>query len=189
MASEVGIWNLALTPLGVNRVMDPLDETEQARKCSAIYEEVRDDELSSHPWNFAKARELCALNSTAPKFEFAYSHKKPSGALRLLEIESNELPYKIEGDNILCNINPLYVKYIRGVVDPNEMPAYFRVLVAARMTVELAFSLTNSSVFMERFMTIYTEKKKQARASDAQEGRPTAIFSDRWVDCRVGNVR
>lgn len=188
MASVVEIWNLALISLGVDRVLDPLEESEGARKCAAVYPILRDDELSSHPWNFAINRKSLALTPDEPEYGFASSFQLPSDCLRVIELFP-KYEYKVEGDRLLTNSGDASVMYIRQVTDPNAMPPYFRNLLSSRIRYELAYSLTDSATAIERFFALYETIRNKAKAIDAQEGTPTNLFSDRWINARAGNVR
>ncbi len=54
--TEVQIYNLALISLDVAVVTTTADAVDPARKLLAIFDHIRDDMLSKHPWNFARKR-------------------------------------------------------------------------------------------------------------------------------------
>ena len=56
MSSKVEIGNLALTKLGAARITSFADDSKQARALSAIFDPMRDAELTLHPWSFAILR-------------------------------------------------------------------------------------------------------------------------------------
>ena len=190
--SLIGIYNLALVPLGVDRVLDPSEETEQARKCNEIYPYIRDDELSGHPWNFAVKRIQCALTTDTVIDvidDYTYAYAVPSDNLRILAIETEEDAFKIIGNRIYTDVSTLYVEYISQVTDTNKFSSAFKCLVAARLKYELCFSLTGArNMTLELYEALRIERKR-AKAIDAQEGTPTSIFSDRIVDARRGTPR
>lgn len=53
---EVDIANAALIALGQSTITALTDENENARRCDAVFDIVRDDLLVKHPWNFAIKR-------------------------------------------------------------------------------------------------------------------------------------
>jgi hypothetical protein len=112
--SLVGIYNMALVPLGVDRIMDPSEETQQARKCNEIYPYLRDDELSGHPWNFATVQVQCALTTETPLFDYVYAYQLPSDCLRIIKIYEDEDAYQIIGDKIYTDVSSLYIEYIKN---------------------------------------------------------------------------
>jgi hypothetical protein len=187
--SLVSIYNLALIPLSVDRVLDPLEETEQARKCNEIYPILRDDELSGHPWNFAVVRVQCLLTTDVPVYEYSCSYQVPSDCLRILEVECEDTAYRREGDRIVTDESPLYIQYIQQVTDTNLFSPAFKSLIGARLKFELCTSLTgNKTMALELYSALQGERKR-AKAIDAQEGTPGRLFSDRVVNARQGSVR
>jgi len=53
---SVDICNQSLIALGQSTITTLSDENENARRCNALYETVRNDLLCKHPWNFAIKR-------------------------------------------------------------------------------------------------------------------------------------
>ena len=187
--SLIGIYNLALVPLGVDRVLTPTEETAHARKCNEIFPYIRDDELSGHTWNFALARESCALSTETVLYEFSYAYQKPSDCLRIIDIEDDDDAYKIIGDKIYTYASPLYIEYIKQITDTEQYSAAFKSLLAARLKYELCFSLTGSRTMTLELYEALVQERKRAKAIDAQEGTPKNIFSDRIINARSGDVR
>lgn len=56
MAAEVDIWNMALRQLGAAPLTATTDDVESARILDDIYDMIRDEVLTAHPWNFAVRR-------------------------------------------------------------------------------------------------------------------------------------
>jgi len=186
--SLVGIYNMALVPLGVDRVMDPAEETEPARKCNELYPYIRDDELSQHPWNFALERIACARTTSTPLYGYSYEYQLPSDSLRIIDIETSADSFKREGDKILTDVTTLYVRYIKQITDTNEFSPSFKSVLAARLKFELCFSLTNSRTMTEELYAALTKIRRIAKGVDAQEGTPENITSSRITNCRTGSI-
>lgn len=68
MASQVEIWNLALLRLGESPLNAITDDTNPARVCGAIYDQVLAETLAAGPefgWRFAARRGSVNVNNTA----------------------------------------------------------------------------------------------------------------------------
>lgn len=188
--SLISIYNAALVPLGADRVLDPLEESDQAIKCNEIFPDIRDDELSSHPWNFALERAQLARTTDTPLYDYTYEYQIPSDSLRVIEIETDEDAFEREGDRILTDVSTLYVQYIKQITDTNAFSPSFRAVLSARLQFELAGSLTShGTTYITMLYEIYQRKVKRAKAIDAQEGTPQALFADRAVNARLGRPR
>lgn len=189
--SNVKIANLALVALGADRIMAITEASENARKINEIYEFIRDEVLSSHPWNFAIKRDTLAQLSATPAFGYTYYHQRPSDCLRILDVyydtseSSRLLDYKIEGDRILSDYTSLYIKYIYRNDDPTKYSMTFASAFASRLAAELAYPITNSTTLGKAMLDIYNDKLRMARGFDAQEsGKTEKLEEDQWLESR-----
>jgi len=64
----VNIANLSLIALGQQTITALTDENENARRCNAVYETMRDTLMAKHPWNFAIKR-ATLVNITTPSVD------------------------------------------------------------------------------------------------------------------------
>jgi len=190
--SKVGIFNMALVPLGVDRILDPDETSAQAIRCNELYPYIRDDELSGHPWNFATERIQCALTDETVIDvidDYTYAYQVPSDCLRVLAIETEDDPYKVIGDKIYTNTSTLYIEYIKQVTDTDLFSPSFKTLIAARLKYELCYSLTLSKTMTLELYEALRAERKRARSIDGQEGTPISHHSDQIINCRSGSVR
>lgn len=189
MASEVEICNMILVPLGVDRISSLTEETEGARKCNATYTNFRDQELSSHTWSFATYRVQLAQTTGTPAFGYDLEFQLPSDSLRIVNIDTMDYGYKVEGDKLVTNYTTPYVRYIRRITDPNKFTQPFIEVLVARGQYELCFALTGSKTLMTGLYEVYERKRRRAVAIDSQSsGTPDKYVSDRLIDSRTGNV-
>lgn len=83
MASEVAICNKALSRIGIDQLIESLnDPNSRARQCLLHYAETRDEVLEDFPWNFAQKVSALAVVSgvTVPGWQYVYRY--PSDCLR-----------------------------------------------------------------------------------------------------------
>ena len=189
LASEVNVANLALTDLGADRIIALDEDSENARKVNAIFNLVRDAELRSHPWNFAIARRNFNQTVNTPVFGFDSEFQIPGDVIRILSSENrNYDEYVREGDKILVNDTSFKARCIIRVEDPTIWDEAFVACFGARLSAELAYSITDSRTVAADKWDIYREKKRQATGIDAQEGTPLEFLADEWLDSRLGGV-
>jgi hypothetical protein len=190
MASKVGICNTALTFLGADRITAITDNTENARRLNAIYDQCLEDVLRSHPWNFSITRVALALLATTPAFGYDYEFQLPTNCLRLVEVSdgTNVLTdYKVEGRKILTDYTTIYIKYITVVSDPNQYTSQFIFVLASRLAAELAYAITNNKSTAELAAQVYQARLQTAKETDAQESDSVNIIDqDSWaIDNRI----
>jgi len=197
--SNVEICNIALTGLGANNIMDLTENTEEARKCNVLFENLRDEMLEGHLWNFAIKRSSdLALSATSPEWEFTNKYQLPTDCLRVLKtnfespIQStnrrNDRVWKVEQGYLLTDEGSVKIQYIAKVTDPTQQLRAFQTALAARLEAELAFSILQSASIAEAKWKLYEMKLRNAKALDAQEGTPDDVMADEWTDSRYVNT-
>jgi hypothetical protein len=189
LASEVSVANLALTDLGADRIIALTEDSENARKVNAVFALLRDAELRSHPWNFAVARRNFNQTTNTPEFEYDSEFQIPGDVLRILSSENRGIDEWVrEGDKILVNDTSFKARCIIRITDPTIWDEAFVTCFAARLSAELAYSITDSRPVAADKLKIYLEKKRIATGVDAQEGTPMELLVDEWLDSREGGV-
>ena len=183
--SVVQIVNNALVRIGANAILTLTEDSEAARAANLIYEQVRDACIRDHVWNFAVNRVELAQNSTSPAFKFSYQYNLPSDCLRVLQMESMDMFYQIEGGKLLTNEGTAKILYLARVEDVNLFDSMFVEALSARIAAELAVTLAESNTLYTNMMEIYRQKLSDARSMDAQESGYREIIADTWLDSRL----
>lgn len=199
MASEIQVANRALTKLGSNRITSLTDDVKAARSISSCFEDIRDDELRSHRWQFAMKRISLAALSEAPAFGFARQYALPPDFLRL-DMINDEYPaavmdnyigaetqeYMIEGNLILTDIEaPLKLRYISRVTDPNQWDVNFREAMASRLAMEICEDLTQSDTKKQSAAGDYKRAITQAVRTNSIEKPPSTPPDNTWIVSRL----
>jgi hypothetical protein len=186
--SETSIVNLALVKLDASRITSIDDESENARKAQAIYDKIRDEVLRAHPWNFAVDRVALALLASTPVFGYTYQFQIPTNCLRVLGVYDSggvkQSDYKREGDKILCDLDAVYIKYIRKETDPNKYDANFIAAFSTRLAAELAYPITHSTSMGDTQLKLYTQLLAIAKSIDGQESSSTEVVGDEFIESR-----
>ncbi len=132
MSSEVEIANRALQHVKVSkRISSRSQGTKEANAIDEVFDEVRDNLLDLHNWNFATKRVKLARLATTPAFEWDYEYQLPALFLRAVSVSDNSthrghVAYQLEGGKLLSDASDIYLVYIAQITDPNQMPPTFR---------------------------------------------------------------
>ena len=193
MASKVDICNRALASIGVKqRIASLTEDTEAARKCALVLDDVIDEVLRAYNWNCATARSALARSASAPAFGYSYKFALPAGpdppyCLRVVSIEDEDecSDYRIEGRYLLSDETACKILYIKRITDVNELDTLCKSAIAARLAAELAFPMTNSNSLQESMWTLYAGKLQEASEIDAQEGTAGKFESESWIEERL----
>jgi len=192
MATEVSICSNALRKLGDDPITSLTDDTERARLCNSFYESSRDSCLRSHPWNFAITRATLAQLSTTPAYGFSYQYALPTDpyCLRVLEMEYQDYIFKIEnlaeqGRVLLTDEGEAKIIYIARVTDPSLFDSMFVDVLTAKLAVDLAYPITNSTTLQAQMQKLFERKLSEARSLDSTEGSTDSLISTVFTDFRA----
>ena len=192
MASVVNMCNSALNLLGASTISALTDDTKNARLCNQRYEPVRNRVFRSHAWNCLHKRVQLAQNSTAPVVEYDHAYALPSDCLRVLKIHNGttdsiatSLDYKLEGRNIVTDIDTVFVIYIALDTDPNNYDTYLRESISHQLAADLAYAITNNATLANQYMTRADERLREARFIDATENSLGTVEANEFTDARL----
>lgn len=183
--SVVQIVNNALIKIGVNSILTLTEDSEAARAANLIYEQVRDDVLADHVWNFAVKRVELAQDTDSPVFGFANQYALPVDRLKVLGLGDGTIQFTIEGSKLLTDSDTAQIKYIRRVEDPNEFSPKFIEALSARLAAELAIPLVDSNSLYQNMYEVYGLKLREARTIDSQESGDAEVVVDTWLNGRI----
>jgi hypothetical protein len=190
MASEVEISNLILVPLGVDRISSLSEDSPQAKTMNQMFASLRDRELVSHTWSFATDRVQLAQTANTPAFGYSLEFQLPADSLRVINIDTNDYGYRVEGDKLLTDWSTPYVRYIKRITDTNRFTQAFIEVLVARGQYELCYSLTGSKTLLKSLFDVYVAKRRLHVGVDSQAaGTPYGLYSDRLRDSRYGSIR
>jgi len=151
--------------------------------------------LETTGWNWAiTSRKLTHNSRLETDWGYRFTHEKPSDFHRLDGVFSDEYmrspvkDYQDEGLNIHCNLNEIFLKYVSKdfLYNPAVWPAYFRRLVAAKLSYDVrATPEAELDVYgQQRVEMEYKSRKNEAENVDTQQSPPQVIHTGRWVRSR-----
>ncbi len=198
MPGEVDVINVGLTHIGATPIVSLLDGSVSANAAGKIYEQTRDDLLSSHPWNFATQRVKLAQSATAPAFEFDHAYALPSGWLRTISVHNNDaghgtILYRMElvnGQRVLVtSSDDVYLRYVAQITDANLMTPDFRAALSLAMARNLSIPLASSNTLYELMTRAADRVVAKARSTDAMGSFPELRPRGSWASSRGGGRR
>lgn len=193
MATQVEIYNLALTRLGHDRLIDPSDAVEAAYVLESIWPMTRDAVLASYPWRFAiKRTSLAALATVPAGTEWALQYTLPDECLRIVQVgeawsfyEPDLEVFNVEGGKILTNeSSPLFIRYVQRVTNTGLYPAQFARVVAMQLAMDACEKITNSSAKLQQIEQAYAMAVLQAKRQNAIERPPQRLVDSDWIAAR-----
>lgn len=127
--------------------------------------------------------------------DYAYRFPLPSDLIRLVRINGGHTTeYRVEGGfnntgdaarYIYTDESTVDIEYVFDVTDEADFDPLFTDLLAARLSAEISFYLTDNSTLTEQAWKIYQDKLRETRALDAREGTPRGLEADTWLNARL----
>jgi hypothetical protein len=197
MATQVGICNAAIIPLGGQPIIALTDLTKEARACNELWDFAFQEVLGACNWNFAK-KWVALTEYEAYTFvdgEYAYAYTLPTDFVRLVRTEYSEEKHDIRGGYILCNSDNLSIEYVWLVTDYTSLPYYFVTALVERIKADLAIPLARKETkqvdYLTRYLTVYLPKAMKIdgqHRSNPQQTSPMVHTesNDTWLQSRTG---
>ncbi len=185
MAADIDIINAALSKLGEQPLLAVSDPSPPGRLANRTYADIRDALLRELPWNFAMKRDALAADAAAPSWGYDRQFVLPGDCLRLVQIDNDgDEDWRNEGGKIVTDmVAPLNIRYVARVAE-GLMDATFREALAARLAMEWAEPLSQTTTLTDAMATLYKNKLQVARAADGQVDRQQAITADDFITAR-----
>jgi hypothetical protein len=180
MASQVDIVNMALMKFGNISIQSISDSTPQARAAAVLWSIVRDELLFSYPWKFAMKRETLDTPSvTEPEFEYDYKYTLPADCLRVWELYNTDANYVVEGGELYCSDDEIYLKYTAQITDVTMFPPSFVASLACKLAAELCPKLSDNKQLRASLLQEFDLTISRAYKLDAIEGQQELFKGER----------
>ena len=181
-ATDVSICSNALLLLGAKTISSFNDDSDGALLASNLFEITRDSIIRSHPWNCCIKRETLAPDAATSQPDWAYQFSLPSDVLRVISVGEAgiEDPYLVEGRKILCDQNPLYLRYVYRNTDPTSWDAMLVRACELAMAAAMAYPITLSASVRDSMRQELEMHMRRARSVDGQED-PPQTFGDSYL--------
>ena len=177
--TKVSVCSNALIKLGDDPITSLTDNTNRARQCNRLFEQVRQAVLRGANWNDSAKRQKLAQLADAPAWEFAYAYSLPNDYQRMIKtsLDDDKLVYKIEGKTLLTDEAEVYIKYVYDNDDLSTYDSLHVDALTAKMAYELANAITSKNSLMVAMAQEYNTKINEAKTVDGME-EPQDTFTD-----------
>lgn len=196
MASQLEIYNMALSHLAVGKLVGSLTEASQEQRvCALFYETARDSVLRDHPWAFAKKRATLSLVANDPNDEWEYSYRVPSDCVFFRRVVSGArvdlndtlIEYELVGDDagelIYTDLVNAECEYTMRVTETGRFRSDFVLALSYRLAALVAPRLCGSSAekLAQKAEAKYQLELSKAVANSLNESRkilPSSMEAD-----------
>ncbi len=185
MASKIDIISNALLILGHDTINSLSDPGRVVRIAVSLYDDIKEDELTSSNWTFAKQQAQLAKLSVGPIDQFESAYQLPSDLLKVLYI-TPRVRYKIYGDKLYTNESgAVFINYIANVSETMFTPTFSRMLsmaLAVDESIPIREGFTTSQLLEQR----YLKRRARATQTDSSQNPQDRIASNPLLAARLG---
>ena len=175
MAGLTDLFNAALVFITAEKITTPDEESEEARRCLAVWEQLRDEVLRAYAWHSATRRKSVTADAGgAPDFGWTYRFTLPADCIRVIGLSDPAVAFSVEGRYLLSDTTPAEIVYTARI-DPELMDALLFDTLAKRLAAEIAFSVTNSTTLTAKMFDIYQKVMAVAQAADGRESMAALV--------------
>jgi len=198
MATQLGLYNAALTEVG-DRALVSLDENREPRRVlDTVYADTVRDCLEQGQWNFAlRSVRLDADGDVTPAFGFAHIFDKPDDWVRTVGLSASETfapplaRYHDEAGVWAADMTPIFARYVSSGgaygLDLNAWPRSFARLVELTLAFRVCERLAHSGGLAQRLARDAGDALRIALNRDAMNEAPPRLRPPgAWTRARAG---
>ena len=190
MADKTTIINRALSLLGAEPIVNLTDNTPEAKIANRFYEESRKSILSECLWNFATKRVVLNAIVGTPVWSLDQVNnifQLPSDIIRIFGISAPGAIWRIEGEQLITNVNEIGILYVWDLKDTTKFSASFVDAFSDKLAADMGFSVLNSNTETKMLLEKYDGVSlPKAMAENSQTGTPPQIDDNLWSYSRCG---
>lgn len=200
--SKVSICSSALNLLGEAAIASLTDDSDAARVCAQLYDNIKWSLISAYPWSFSKKKAQIPRLVAAPTTRWRYQFQLPTDRLgdvfALLPTDAvGATPiknYEVQGSKVLYDGLELWIDYQYNV-NEGDMPPHFVQLLIYACAADFCMPITHESALAghwhERAFGTPSENNRggffrTAVNIDSRGHPPPVIESNELIDVRYG---
>jgi hypothetical protein len=183
--SKIDIFNLALAKIGSIAISDPDGAAKGAEYCTIFYDEIRQEVLREHPWNFATKRIAFAEAAAEPDFGYDYAYSLPADCLFVRHLSEEKYKWVVESGELLTDMEGAKAIYTRDIDDPNDFDPLFVGAFATRLAAEVVAALKPQDGSKRKILwEMYEIILNRAKTANAKERKKKPEPKNAFVDAR-----
>lgn len=189
--NKTGIVNRALGKIGGERITDISDVNDPlAIKYNDIFDDIFEEVLDAHTWNFAIFRKTLVRSPDAPnsnEWEFQYFLPTDPLIVKPMSVNTEYASdfYRIEGNRLLTNAEEAILQYV-GLVNISACSKLFLNAVATRLAAELAYDITSSRTMQAEMYNLYELDLQKAVSADNFSDGDDIYQDPEYLQVRLG---
>jgi hypothetical protein len=198
--TNVSLCSSALNLLGESAIASFTEDSDKARTCAQLYQNIKDSLIAMYPWSFSRKKvQLARLTSTPIsrwKYEYTMPTDRVGDAYAVFPSDAIDTApttnYDVQGGKLLSNYGEIWIDYQYSATEVN-MPAHFKQLLIYVLAFNYAGTVTEmdtkAAFWKETAFGSPSENMRggffRTAANTDSRGRPNeAMSSDDFIAVR-----
>lgn len=191
--TDIEVAQRAMVLVGMEPLSSFTESTDEALVMNTVYEDVVQDCLAMHNWNFATGQKQLGRLSDAPldRWEAAYQLPTEPAVVQVQTITIDEIvqTYDIYEDKVYINADvndDVVLSYIFRVPTRDWIPP-FTLWVIYRLANVLSLSVIRKGDIARSYQNLADTQFRMAKARDSQQTTTQSVALDRFTKVRLGS--
>ena len=192
-STDIEVAQKAMVLIGLEPLTSFTDQTDEALVANTIYEDVVEDCLSQHNWNFATGQKTLARLTATPvdRWDAAYALPTSPPVVQVLTVTIDGTPqaYDIYENAVYINAEVSETVVLNYVFRPEvrNWPPSFTMWTIFRLSSILALSVTRKGDVAKSYVDLAEQQFRRAKARDSQQVTTQGLRPTRYHRVRLGN--
>ena len=192
-STDIEVAQKAMVLIGLEPLTSFTDNTDEALVANTIFEDVVEDCLGQHSWNFATGQKTLARLANVPvdRWDAAYALPTSPDVIQVLTVTIDDAPqpYDIYERYVYINADATADVVLNYVFRPETQywPPTFTMWVIFRLASVLALSVTRKADVAQSYTQLAEQQFRRAKARDSQQVTTQGLRLSRYHRARLGS--
>jgi len=192
-STDIEVAQKAMVLVGLEPLASFTDQTDEALVANTIFEDVVEDCLAQHNWNFATGQKTLSRLTSAPvdRWDAAYALPTSPSVVQVQTVTVDDQPqqYDIYERYIYINAEVNDDVVLNYIYRPETQywPPAFTMWVIFRLASVFALSVTRKADVAKSYVDLAEAQFRRAKSRDSQQVTTQGLRPSRFHRVRLGN--
>jgi hypothetical protein len=192
-STDIEVAQKAMVLIGLEPLTSFTDATDEALVANTIFEDVVEDCLGQHNWNFAMGQKTLSRLTDVPVDRWDAAYALPTSPavvhVQTVTIDDAPQPYDIYERYVYINAEESSDVVLNYIFRPETQywPPTFTMWVIFRLASVLALSVTRKADVADAYTKLAEAQFRRAKARDSQQVTTQGLRLSRYHRARLGN--
>lgn len=192
-STDIEVAQKAMVLIGLEPLTAFTDNTDEALVANTIFEDVVEDCLGQHSWNFATGQKVLARLTNVPvdRWDAAYALPTNPDVVQVQTVTIDDVPqaYDIYERYVYINADVTEEVVLNYVFRPETQywPPTFTMWVIYRLASVFALSVTRKGDIAQSYTQLAEQQFRRAKARDSQQVTTQNLRLSRFHRARLGS--